>query len=36
MPSYCLKCRKNTETKNAKVVTTKHGRIILFIIIFSV
>ena len=29
MPSYCLKCRKNTETKNAKVVKTKNGRIML-------
>ena len=30
MLSYCLKCRKNTETKNPKVVKTKNGRIILF------
>ena len=27
MLSYCLKCRKNTESKNAKVVRTKNGRI---------
>ena len=26
MLSYCLKCRKNTENKNAKVVRTKNGR----------
>ena len=26
---YCLKSRKNTENKNAKVVRTKNGRIIL-------
>ena len=29
MLSYCLKCRKNTESKNPKVVRTKDGRIIL-------
>ena len=30
MLSYCLKCRKNTETKNPKVATTKKtGRIML-------
>ena len=28
MPSYCLKCRKNTESKTQKVVNTKNGRII--------
>ena len=27
MSSYCLKCRKNTESKNPKVVRTKNGRI---------
>ena len=27
MLSYCLKCRKNTESKNSKVVRTKNGRI---------
>ena len=27
MLSYCLKCRKNTESKNPKVVKTKKGRI---------
>ena len=26
---YCLKCRKNTETKNLKVVKTKNKRIML-------
>ena len=29
MLSYCLKCRKNTEIKNPKVVRTKNGRIML-------
>ena len=29
MLSYCLKCRKNTESKNPKVVRTKSGRIML-------
>ena len=29
MLSRCLKCRKNTETNNPKVVRTKNGRIIL-------
>ena len=29
MSSYCLKCRKNTESKNAKVARTKNGRIML-------
>ena len=26
---YCLKCRKNTESKNPKVAKTKNGRITL-------
>ena len=26
---YCLKCRKNTESKNPKVARTKNGRIML-------
>ena len=26
--SYCLKCRKNAESQNPKVVRTKNGRII--------
>ena len=26
---YCLKCGKNTESKNPKVARTKNGRIIL-------
>ena len=29
MWSKCLKCRKNTEIKNPKVVKTKNGRITL-------
>ena len=29
MLSYCLKCRKNKESKNLKTVKTKNGRIIL-------
>ena len=29
MLSYCLKCRKNTESKNLKVVKTKNRRIML-------
>ena len=31
MLSYCLKCRKNTESKNQKVEKTKNGRIMLLI-----
>ena len=33
---YCLKCRKNTERKNPKVVKTKNGRIMIFIKMCSV
>ena len=29
MLSYCLKCRKNTESENPEVVRNKNGRIIL-------
>ena len=29
MLSYCLKYRKNTESKNPKVARTKNGRIML-------
>ena len=29
MLSYCLKCRKNTESKIPKVVRTKNGQIML-------
>ena len=29
MSSYCLKCTKNTESKNPKVVKTKNRRILL-------
>ena len=31
--SYCLKCRKNTESKNLKVGRTKNGRIMLLSIL---
>ena len=27
MLSYCLKCRKNTESKNPKVIRRRNGRI---------
>ena len=26
---YCLKCRKNTESKNLKIVKTKNQRVML-------
>ena len=29
MLPHCLKCRKNTETKNPKVAKAKNGRIML-------
>ena len=29
MLSYCLKCRKNTESKNPKVLKTRNRRILL-------
>ena len=29
MLSYCLKCRKNTESENPKVAVTKNGRTML-------
>ena len=29
MLSYCLKCRKNTESKNPKVARIKKGKIML-------
>ena len=29
MLSYCLKCRKNTESKNSKLARTKNRRIML-------
>ena len=29
MLSYCLKCQKNTESKNPRFVRTKNGRIML-------
>ena len=30
MLSYCLKCRKNTESKNLKVARAKNGRRMFF------
>ena len=29
MLTYCLKCRKNTKNKDAKMEKTKNGRLIL-------
>ena len=29
--SYCLKCKKNTESKDPKVARTRNGRIILLL-----
>ena len=29
MLSYCLKCRKNTQSKNPKVITINNGTIML-------
>ena len=29
MLSHCLKCRKNTESKNPKVAATRNGKIML-------
>ena len=29
MLTYCLKCRKNTENKDVKMIKTKNGRVIL-------
>ena len=29
MLSYCLKCRRNRESKNTKAVRSKNGRIML-------
>ena len=31
MLSHCLKCRKNTESKNPKIVRTKNARIMLLL-----
>ena len=28
MPTYCLKCKKNTKSKDAKVIKTKNGRLV--------
>ena len=29
MLKYCLKCRKNTKNKDAKMIKTKNGRLVL-------
>ena len=29
MKTYCVKCRKNTENLNSKILKTKHGRLIM-------
>ena len=29
MLSYCLVCKKNTENKNAKMIKTKNGKLML-------
>ena len=29
MLTYCLKCKRNTENKDAKMIKTKNGRVIL-------
>ena len=29
MLTYCLKCRKNTKNKDAKMIKTKNGRLAL-------
>ena len=29
MQTYCVSCRKNTENKDAKVIKTKNGRLML-------
>ena len=31
MLSYCLKCRKNTKSKNRKVARTENGRLMLLL-----
>ena len=36
MLSYCLKCRKNTESKNPRVVKTKKRKKNTFLKMFSV
>ena len=32
MLTYCLKCKKDTENVNSKVIKTKNGKTITFII----
>ena len=29
MPTYCLKCKRNTMNKDAKMIKTKNGRLAL-------
>ena len=29
MLTYCLKCKRNTESKDAKMIKTKNGKVIL-------
>ena len=29
MLRYCLKCRKNTKNKDARMIKTKNGRLVL-------
>ena len=29
MPTYCVKCRENTENLNSKIFNTKNGKIIM-------
>ena len=29
MLTYCLKCKRNTKSKDAKMIKTKNGRLIL-------
>ena len=36
MSSYCLKCRKNIESKNPKIAKTKKGKNVAFIKMYSV
>ena len=36
MLSYCMKCRKNRESKNPNVVRTKNGRIMILSNFFGI
>ena len=35
MLSYCLKCRRNLESKNPKVTRTENGGIMLFCAVYD-